>query len=386
MFEADMKKLYSDPVVKFFVSILGLFVICFVLMELQHIFIPLVIAYILFFFFEPLNEFLKLKKIPLLFIVFINLFLTSTILYGISRVVVNTIVQFSAQFPVYESKLNHILSSTAVSLGIKDRLLTHFNISRMLKSINFNLITSGVLSSTLSVVVSILLVLFFFIFISSGHHKIFEAIRMRYVEKEVKSSLKKMKKEKESTDDKIGSEQKTEEEISETLTFQRELKLRRAFKDITEQIQRYIVTKFLISLSMGILFGVILWLFGVEFFIIWAAFALLLNFIPNVGSVIAVIFPSLMALVQYESFGYALVIAGILILLQNIIGNIVEPKIFGDRLGLNPLVILLSLLLWGYLWGIVGMFLSVPLTAVIKIIISNSSSKNMRFITNLMSN
>ena len=386
MFEADMKKLYSDPVVKFFVSILGLFVICFVLMELQHIFIPLVIAYILFFFFEPLNEFLKLKKIPLLFIVFINLFLTSTILYGISRVVVNTIVQFSAQFPVYESKLNHILSSTAVSLGIKDRLLTHFNISRILKSINFNLITSGVLSSTLSVVVSILLVLFFFIFISSGHHKIFEAIRMRYVEKEVKSSLKKMKKEKESTDDKIGSEQKTEEEISETLTFQRELKLRRAFKDITEQIQRYIVTKFLISLSMGILFGVILWLFGVEFFIIWAAFALLLNFIPNVGSVIAVIFPSLMALVQYESFGYALVIAGILILLQNIIGNIVEPKIFGDRLGLNPLVILLSLLLWGYLWGIVGMFLSVPLTAVIKIIISNSSSKNMRFITNLMSN
>ncbi|MBI5731721.1 MAG: AI-2E family transporter, partial [Ignavibacteriales bacterium] len=60
--------------------------------------------------------------------------------------------------------------------------------------------------------------------------------------------------------------------------------------------------------------------------------------------------------------------------------------IFGDRLGLNPLVILLSLLVWGYIWGIVGMFLAVPLTAIAKIILSNSSSRNLRFITNLMSN
>ncbi len=381
-----MKKILGDPVVRFFVSVLGLFVICFVLMELQHIFIPLVIAYILFFFFEPLNQFLKSKKVPLLFIIFIDLFLTSSILYGISRVLIDRFIQFSAQLPLYESKLNHIISETSVSLGIRDRLFTHFSVSRLLKSINFNLITSGVLSSTLSVVVSILLALFFFIFISSGHHKIVEAIRMRYVEKGIKSSLKKMKKEKSSSDDENSADQKTEEETAETLTFQREIKLQRTFKDITEQIQRYIVTKFLISLSMGILFGLILWLFGVQFFIIWASLALLLNFIPNVGSVIAVILPSLMALIQYQSFGYASIVAGVLIILQNIIGNLIEPKIFGDQLGLNPLVILLSLLLWGYLWGIVGMFLSVPLTAVIKIILSNSNSKNMHFITNLMSN
>ena len=129
-----------------------------------------------------------------------------------------------------------------------------------------------------------------------------------------------------------------------------------------------------------------MWLFKIEFFIIWAFFALLLNFIPNVGSVFAVIMPTLMALVQYESFGYAALVAAVIIVVQNIIGNIIEPKIFGDRLGLNPLVILLSLLVWGYIWGIVGMFLAVPLTAIAKIILSNSSSKNLRFITNLMSN
>lgn len=381
-----MKKIFGDPVVRFFVSVLGLFVICLVLIELQHIFIPLVIAYILFFFFEPLNEYLKSKKIPQLFVIFIDLLLTSSILYGVSRVLIDRFVQLGGELPLYESKLNQIVSSTAVSLGIKEHVLIHFSVSRLLKSFNFNLITSGVLSSTLSVVVSVLLVLFFFIFISSGHHKIVEAIRMRYVEKGIKSSLKKMKKEKATEEEENNAVHKTEEETGETLTFQREIKLQRTFKDITEQIQRYIVTKFLISLSMGVLFGFILWLFGVQFFIIWATLALLLNFIPNVGSVIAVILPSMMALIQYQSFGYASIVAGVLIILQNIVGNLIEPKIFGDQLGLNPLVILLSLLLWGYLWGIVGMFLSVPLTAVIKIILSNSSSKNMRFITNLMSN
>ncbi|KAB2843978.1 MAG: AI-2E family transporter, partial [Melioribacteraceae bacterium] len=85
------------------------------------------------------------------------------------------------------------------------------------------------------------------------------------------------------------------------------------------------------------------------------------------------------------SFGYALLICSIIIVVQNIIGNFLEPKIFGDSLGINPLVILLSLLLWGYIWGIVGMFMAVPLTAIIKITISNSSSKNLKFISNLMS-
>jgi predicted PurR-regulated permease PerM len=205
---------------------------------------------------------------------------------------------------------------------------------------------------------------------------------MRYVEKEVRLSLKQMKKEKKS----LSNPEKIENEAFETLTIERELKLQKTFKDITEQVQKYIVTKFFISLSMGILVGIILRLFNIEFFIIWATFAMLLNFIPNVGSVFAVIMPVLMALVQYESFGYAAIVALVLIVMQNIVGNIIEPKIFGDRLGLNPLIILLSLLIWGYVWGVVGMFLAVPLTAILKIILSNSSSKNMKFITSLMSN
>lgn len=376
-----MKKHYTDQSVKFFVSVMGLFAIFFVLKELQFIIVPLVIAYFLFFFFEPLNTYFEKHKIPLGIVIFIDIFLTVSILYGLSRVIIESILQFSVQLPLYEQKLNTIISETARSLNIKDYTLTHFNISRLLKKVDYSVLAGGVFESTLSLAGSVMLVLFFFIFISSGHEKTLQAIRARFVEKEIKSSLKKMKKEKHDDED-----QKTFEENFQSMTIQREETLQKTFRHITEQVQKYIITKFLISLSVGLVMGFTLWLFDVDFFIIWASFAVILNFIPNIGSVISVVLPTLITLVQYESFGYAFLVAAILIITQNIIGNIIEPKIFGDRLGLNPLVILLSLLLWGYLWGIVGMFLAVPLTAVIKIIISNSRSKNMRFITNLMSN
>lgn len=376
-----MKKHYTDQSVKFFISVMGLFAIFFVLKELQFIIVPLVIAYFLFFFFEPLNTYFEKHKIPLGIVIFIDIFLTVSILYGLSRVIIESILQFSVQLPLYEQKLNKIISETARSLNIKDYTLTHFNISRLLKKVDYSVLAGGVFESTLSLAGSVMLVLFFFIFISSGHEKTLQAIRARFVEKEIKSSLKKMKKEKHDDED-----QKTFEENFQSMTIQREETLQKTFRHITEQVQKYIITKFLISLSVGLVMGFTLWLFDVDFFIIWASFAVILNFIPNIGSVISVVLPTLITLVQYESFGYAFLVAAILIITQNIIGNIIEPKIFGDRLGLNPLVILLSLLLWGYLWGIVGMFLAVPLTAVIKIIISNSRSKNMRFITNLMSN
>jgi len=376
-----MKKHYTDQSVKFFISVMGLFAIFFVLKELQFIIVPLVIAYFLFFFFEPLNTYFEKHKIPLGIVIFIDIVLTVSILYGLSRVIIESILQFSVQLPLYEQKLNKIISETARSFHIKDYTLTHFNISRLLKKVDYSVLAGGVFESTLSLAGSVMLVLFFFIFISSGHEKTLQAIRARFVEKEIKSSLKKMKKEKHDDED-----QKTFEENFQSMTIQREETLQKTFRYITEQVQKYIITKFLISLSVGLVMGFTLWLFDVDFFIIWASFAVILNFIPNIGSVISVVLPTLITLVQYESFGYAFLVAAILIITQNIIGNIIEPKIFGDRLGLNPLVILLSLLLWGYLWGIVGMFLAVPLTAVIKIIISNSRSKNMRFITNLMSN
>jgi AI-2 transport protein TqsA len=380
-----MKKVLSDPVVKFFISILGIVVIVIVLKELQHIFIPLIIAYFLFFVFEPLNNLLIKKKIPYGLTIAVDLIIVVGIFWGISRVIVDSFSRFGAELPLYETKLNNIIVSTAESLGISDPVFSNFQLQTILNDLDYGGIASGFFSSTLSLFSTVFFVLFFFIFVSTGHRNIIEAIKKRFVDRNIKTSMKAAKKK-----SKIITEE-TFDSKEDNLDYDKiystkEGMIENTFKSITEQIQGYIATKFFISLFTGVLVGLILWIFGVDFFIVWAVLTFLLNFIPNIGSVIAVILPTLMTIVQFESFGYALLIAAIIIAVQNIIGNIIEPKIMGNKLGLNPLVILLSLLLWGYVWGIVGMFLSVPLTAVVKIAISNSESKNLKFLSNLMEN
>lgn len=377
-----MKKIFDDPAIKFFVSIIGLVVIFVVLRELHHIFIPFVISYFLFFIFQPLNNFLTKKKIPSVLTIFVNLFIMILIIWGISRIVIESFSRFADQINVYEQKLNSIVSNTAISIGIEDPFFTEFSLIGIIDDLDYGGIVGSFFTSTLTIFSTTFFVLFFFIFISIGHKNLYEVVKGRFVDRKVKGSLKKIKKQ----------IKKHEVEINESTDTLEDLKINRGtqiektFKDITSQVQRYIATKFLLSLLTGVLAGFILWLFGVDFFIVWGVFAFLLNFIPNIGSAIAVILPAVMTLVQYESLGYALLVTAILTVIQTIIGNGLEPKILGDRLGLNPLVILLSLLLWGYIWGIVGMFLSVPLTAVAKIIMSNSHSENLNFISDLMGN
>jgi predicted PurR-regulated permease PerM len=166
---------------------------------------------------------------------------------------------------------------------------------------------------------------------------------------------------------------------------QEEAKLAETFKSITQQIQRYITAKIGMNLGAGVTIGIVLSVFGLDFAIIWAVFVFLFNFIPTIGSAIALIAPVLMALIQSGSVSYALLVAAVVAVIQTVFFNLLEPMIIGKRLDLNPVVILFSVLIWGFIWGIVGMLLSVPLTAIIKIVISNSESKNLKFIADLMS-
>ena len=141
--------------------------------------------------------------------------------------------------------------------------------------------------------------------------------------------------------------------------------------NIDSQIQRYLAIKTLVSLVTGILTTVVLYLFGVEFAIVFGFLTFLLNYIPNIGSFIATGFPVLIALFQFGSIWKAVWILIILIVIQQALGNLVEPRVMGEGLGLSPLVILFSLIFWGWLWGIPGMLLAIPITAVVKIVCSN---------------
>ncbi|MFZ2323094.1 MAG: AI-2E family transporter [Ignavibacteriaceae bacterium] len=377
------KKNQTDGTTKFFITIIGFVVIGIMLKELSNIFIPLIIAFFLYFVFSPLNTWLGNKKIPMFIIILIDILIISILLYGVGRLLVDSFSQFADGLPFYGDKLSNMVRNVAVSWGIIDPFFTQFSFDQLLAKFDLQNIAGGIFSSTLSLLGSILFVLFFFVFVLSGNQTIYEAIKHRYVFKKVSPELKKIKKHLQLTE-KTVDEQKLLDEFQHERHL-REQQLENTFKKITEQIQRYIIAKFGVNLFAGIVTAIVLSIVGVDYPIVWGLFVALFNFIPTIGSAAALIFPVLFTLVQFDSFGTMILVLVLMAVIQTLAFNVAEPMILGNKLNLNPLLILLSVLVWGYIWGIVGMLLSVPLTAIIKIIISNSSSPNMEFFEHLMS-
>ena len=141
---------------------------------------------------------------------------------------------------------------------------------------------------------------------------------------------------------------------------------------ISRQIGAYLGALFVISLVTGlVVWGVLAWI-GVEFAFTWGLLAFVLNFVPTLGSIVASIPPVLMALAQFApSFWPAVGVAAALFVIQQTLGNFIAPKVYGDRLNLSPVVILLFLVFWGWLWGITGALLAVPLAAAIQIALAH---------------
>src|SRR5262249_54128513 len=132
-----------------------------------------------------------------------------------------------------------------------------------------------------------------------------------------------------------------------------------------------IAVKAWISFVTAILSFAVLAAFRVEFAVVWGILIFLLNFIPYVGVLVAVAPPVLLAFLQFDEVWRGIAVAGLLIGVQVFTGQYMEPRLAGKRLNLSPLLIILSLAFWGYLWGPVGMILAVPLTVVCKIVLEN---------------
>jgi predicted PurR-regulated permease PerM len=141
---------------------------------------------------------------------------------------------------------------------------------------------------------------------------------------------------------------------------------------INRAVHDYIALKTLVSGLQGFLSFVVLAAFGVEFAVMWGVLIFLFNFIPYLGSFVAVSLPIGLSFLQYaEEPWKPVVITLLLLLIQRIVDNFIEPRLTGHKLGLSPLIILLSLAFWGWLWGVVGLILAVPLTVIVKIILEN---------------
>jgi AI-2 transport protein TqsA len=144
-----------------------------------------------------------------------------------------------------------------------------------------------------------------------------------------------------------------------------------AYGRVMAEIQRYLAIKTAASMATGLLIG--LWTFGLglDFALFWGLTAFLFNYVPTIGSLVAAVPAVLLALVQLGVNGAMFTATGYIVV--NIgIGNLLEPTVMGHRLKVSPLVVLLSLLFWGWVWGPIGMLLSLPLTMLLKIVLENT--------------
>jgi predicted PurR-regulated permease PerM len=145
--------------------------------------------------------------------------------------------------------------------------------------------------------------------------------------------------------------------------------------NFTENINRYLAIKTLISLFTGLAIWIWLALLGVDYPLLWGLLAFLLNYVPNIGSIIAAVPAVLLAFIQLGVSSALLTCLGYAVV-NVVIGNIIEPKVMGERLGLSTLVVFLSLVFWGWVLGPVGMLLSIPLTMIVKIaLMSNNDTR-----------
>jgi AI-2 transport protein TqsA len=142
------------------------------------------------------------------------------------------------------------------------------------------------------------------------------------------------------------------------------------------KIRRYLMTKVATSVLAGVVVGLVLWAFGLELALLFGFCAFLLNFIPSVGSIVATLLPLPMALVQFDSGLAVFAVIAIPGIFQLVVGNGIEPRLMGEGLDLHPLTILLALIFWGLIWGIVGMLLAAPITAILKIILARFETTN----------
>jgi predicted PurR-regulated permease PerM len=136
------------------------------------------------------------------------------------------------------------------------------------------------------------------------------------------------------------------------------------------RIQTYLAIKTLMSVLTGGISYIVLVVVGVDFAVFWAFVIFLLNYIPTIGSLLGIILPALLTLVQFPTIGpFVVVLVGIGVT-QVVVGNVIEPRLMGTQLNISPLVVILSLALWGSIWGVAGMFLCVPFTVIMMIVFS----------------
>lgn len=314
----------------FYLSVLAIIGVGIVLQQMSGIFVPFVIATLLSFAFAPLVSFLGGRGAPRF--VSITLVLVVFLAFGflVVLVIYSSIQSLVREFPVYQERFAALLNDVIGRLDLPDGFVEDLELSRTIGTA-----VLSVSGNFMSFVSGFIVVLVFLLFLLA---------EKPYMRRKMNLAIQ-----------------------GETLQ-----RLTRVLADVNVQIGRYVGVKLFVSLLTGAIVLVFFATVGVDFPFIWAVLTFLFNFIPSIGSIVITVLSGIFVVVQFAP-DYQPIIVAIsgMALTQLLIGNVLDPKLLGDSLNLSPVVILLSLLIWGYLWNVAGLFLAVPLTVAIKIVLEH---------------
>ncbi len=334
------KSVKENKSVVVLLGILVVFALGFILNILGSILKPFLIALFLSFLFETPIKLMRRIKIPKIVAIIIIMLFTFVFFYLIGLLIYANVNSFKEEFPVYEQKFQNMYLDTLEQLKIPEvdvqEYYENINWSEFLQKISIPKLLSTSVGSFINFLANLFLILLFMVYILLGREDLLKRIAKAFPEDEKKFI--------------------------------------NVYENINTGIQRYVATKALISLGTGLSATIILILFGVDFAWVWGLLTFLLNFIPNIGSIVATIPPIIVAIFQYSGFFPAVWIALLLISTQATWGNVVEPAVMGKSLNMSPLVVILSLIFWGFIWGPIGMILAVPISSAIQIVCSNIES------------
>lgn len=255
----------------------------------------------------------------------------------------NNIEDVREKIPFYSENFRELASKIVAMLKLSEAP----NVSEMVSNIKISPLLSTLLSSVSGMLGNIFLVLFYVLFMLLEQGTFTKKIRAIFPDSERRSSVMSI------------------------------------LSHAQDDIQTYLWIKTLTSTLTGVASYFVLRWVGVDFAGFWAFTIFLLNFIPTIGSIVATLFPAVLALIQFDTlYPFILVLLGVGSV-QLLVGNILEPKLMGKSLNVSPFVVLMSLTLWGSIWGIAGMFLSVPITVMLLIVFAHF--ERTRYIAILLS-
>ena len=292
---------------------------------------PLLVPFLLALFIaviiaSPFN-WLQAKGLPAILALLVVLSLFVGVVFIIGTLIGTSVDDFSRAFPEYQARLKEMTGSLVAWLGNKGMHISGEAVSAYMDPAKAMKMVTNILSSMGSLLTNGFLIL----------------ITVTFLMLEVASFPGKWRAARSDAEDTLGQ-----------------------FNAVTRNINQYMGIKTLTSLATGIAIAVWMTVLGVDYPLLWGLLAFLLNFVPNIGSIIAAIPAVLLALVQLGPASALLTAMGFLVV--NItIGTFLEPRFMGKGLGLSTLVVFLSLIFWGWVLGPMGMLLSVPLTIAIKI-------------------